>query len=412
MRLMNAVRSLLRWRWPFLFWPVKRYRDCVDTTQPDGDLARHLQASLHSLRLQRYAWAACRIDDEAQQRRDGLIVVDLGCERGWLKRFTPSHAHITWIGLDGDTSHPSLAASRYDDVIQCNFNEALPLQDACADMVVSLHVFEHLANPSFTVDEVARILKPDGVFLAGTPTGPAPIAAIRTAMLRARDRAGKNRHWGHLQKLSPAAWHRLCRESGLDVEFLTGSHLIRRTGARLENHRWWIRLNQLWGGLLPSLGQEAYLSGIKPPPGRTPKRRLLERLWLQLDWATPVIAMFAVCFILFSLLHRSDPFPFADEIAAHQDGNDVFYWCPLSQPSWAGDSLLVIEQPEAAFDAYAAYEQQGKDLHLIVRQEHLAMYANLPVPGGVRLAGEWREGDERFFVLSTESSEPPLRVNG
>lgn len=55
---------------------------------------------------------------------------------------------------------------------QADFNEQLPLGNNIADAVVSLHVFEHLARPGWTITEVARLLQPQGVFLGCTPTMP------------------------------------------------------------------------------------------------------------------------------------------------------------------------------------------------------------------------------------------------
>jgi hypothetical protein len=45
----------------------------------------------------------------------------------------------------------------------------------------------------------------------------------------------------------------------MGLELLTGTYLLRWAGNPLENTRWWLRLNQLWGGLFPSLGGEVYV---------------------------------------------------------------------------------------------------------------------------------------------------------
>lgn len=297
-------------RLAFLRWPLMDYRTAVDLTEPNEGLTEHIGNARYSLRLQRYWWAARAIQDgarEAAGRGHEYVVVDLGCERGWMKRFTVPNpdepTNIRWIGLDGNLDHPSLAASRYDEVHACDFHKRLPLPDNTADAVVCLHVFEHLKDVEGPAREVARILKPGGVFLAGTPVGPTPIAAVRTKQLVSRDRKGRNRHWGHVRKFYPGAWRSLCQRAGLGVEMLTGSHLIRQTRSRLENHAWWIRLNQAWGVLFPSLGQEIYLAARKPVPGGTVRGpSLLTRLWDRADWVVPLLTLALVIEVVVEII--------------------------------------------------------------------------------------------------------------
>lgn len=283
----------------FLRWPLMDYRSSVDLTEPNEGLTGHIGNAKYSLRLQRYWWAARAIQDGARQAAKAgreFVVVDLGCERGWMKRFTEGEegapTNIRWIGLDGNLDHPSLEASNYDETHACDFLKTLPVDDNTADAVVCLHVFEHLKDVEGPAAEVARILKPGGVFLAGTPVGPTPLAIVRTKQLIERDRQGRNRHWGHIRKFCPAGWCALCQHAGLHIEMMTGSHAIRQTKSPLENFGWWIRLNQLWGTLFPSLGQEIYLAARKPAAGREPdKPGPLARFWGYADWALPVAAV-------------------------------------------------------------------------------------------------------------------------
>lgn len=298
----------------FLRWPLMDYRTSVDLTEPNEGLTEHIGNARYSLRLQRYWWAARAIQDgarqAAQQGRE-YVVVDLGCERGWMKRFTEgatsdkpgAPTNIRWIGLDGNLDHPSLEASKYDQTQACDFLKTLPVEDNTADAVVCLHVFEHLKDVEGPAREVARILKPGGVFLAGTPVGPTPIARVRTRQLIERDRQGRNRHWGHVRKFCPASWRELCAHAGLEIEMMTGSHAIRQTKSPLENFGWWIRLNQLWGVIFPSLGQELYLAARKPlagEPARRPGR--LATIWAKSDWALPIVAILAIIVLMFLIL--------------------------------------------------------------------------------------------------------------
>jgi SAM-dependent methyltransferase len=214
----------------------------------------------------RYWWAACALLAHRTQAGDACTVVDLGCERGIMKRFVPFQDGISWIGLDRAVDHPWLPAAGYQELHACDFDDPLPLPDACADVVISLHVFEHLQRPEFTIRQVQRILRPGGVFLAGTPVHPKVLAKFQEQRFRREMAAGHRRPTGHRHAFWPQRWVDLARDAGLHVEFLNGSHFLRSTGFVLENCHWWIRLNQLWGALFPSLGSEIYLQARKFSP--------------------------------------------------------------------------------------------------------------------------------------------------
>lgn len=399
-------------RWiPFCCWKLRPHHSYVDLTPPDGGLSRHVQKADYSLRLQRYWWAANKLADEARLLDREMVVVDMGCERGWLKRFTDPKVSIRWIGLDGDISKPSLAATKYDELIQCDFNQPLPLPNDCADVVVSLHVFEHLPNPDSAASEVARVLRTGGVFLAGSPTMPAPLAPVRTVMLQARDKAGRNRHWGHVRSFSPATWFNVCIRAGLRLEFIVGSHFCRSTGSRLEGQRWWIRLNQLWSNVFPSLGTEAYVAARKPKSNVAPigaVRRMTQRLWSQFDWAAPATAVAAIAIALLPL--SSTASSFHDEVATHQDGNDVFYWCPVSKPEdeRSRDGLKAIAQPDLVHSTFMRYAAVGRDLHIIASADLVHDYLNTDFGSRLRLADRWERDGKRYMVLSMEDHESPL----
>jgi SAM-dependent methyltransferase len=221
-------------------------------------LDKHLGKAAYSVRLLRYWWAGQALGEEASRLGRPLTVVDLGCERGWLKLFTPADAVERWIGLDWNPL-PDARDAGYDEIQHANFDEPLPLSSGAADAVVSLHVFEHLPRPGATMAEVARVLREGAIFLGGAPTMPDPLARMRERYFRRQLEAGKILPGRHIAVLSPRRWKNLAHENGLEWEFATGSHAVRMTGSALESQRWWVRLNQIWGGLFPSLGSECYI---------------------------------------------------------------------------------------------------------------------------------------------------------
>jgi len=216
------------------------------------------------VRLLRYWWAAQAIREEAARVGRRLVIVDYGSGRGWLKRFVGEGVPAHWIAIDWQPQSAVLKKAGYDEIHEANFDAQLPLVAGQADVVAALHVFEHLPRPSYSLHHVGESLAPGGCLLAGSPTSPAFFARWRQAYFRRKLARGTLARGGHINSLSPARWRTLLEDSGLDLEWATGSHLMRHTGNPLENSAAWIRLNQFWGAIFPSLGSEICLCARKP----------------------------------------------------------------------------------------------------------------------------------------------------
>ena len=101
----------------------------------------------------------------------GLEVLDVGCGGGLLAEFAALGARVTGV----DPSVDSLAAARtharqsgFAIHYQPGVGEQLPLPDASFDAVYCCDVLEHVDDLGRTVREIARVLRPGGVFLYDT----------------------------------------------------------------------------------------------------------------------------------------------------------------------------------------------------------------------------------------------------
>lgn len=277
----------------------------------------------------RYWWAGQAICEESRRQGRPLRVLDVGCERGWLKFFTPAEAVERWVGVDWDVRTECLENARYDEVIRANFDEPLPIESGTMDVVVNNHVMEHLPRPGSTMAEMSRVLRSGGIFLGGSPTMPDWLARLRERWLRRKLRLGQVAPGGHINCLSPKRWRILMQDTGLDPEFATGSHAVRFTGSWLENQRWWIRLNQLWGGLFPSLGSECYVRGRRGASwaSQTKLAKSVDAHWRPLWASLGVAASLAMAFALWNtwqtLIHQ-DSRQLMSWIETHQEGMDFF----------------------------------------------------------------------------------------
>jgi SAM-dependent methyltransferase len=102
-------------------------------------------------------------------------VCDLGCGNGYLAAEL-GKAGYRVTGVDASASGIEVAQRHYRsdqvDFIRADFTAAEPatsLVPASYDAVVSSDVIEHLYRPGALIEVAARILKPEGFIVVGTP---------------------------------------------------------------------------------------------------------------------------------------------------------------------------------------------------------------------------------------------------
>ena len=99
-------------------------------------------------------------------------MLDVGCGGGYL---TEELTSLFYYVKGVDASHSSLAAA-HDHAKQQDLKvayqaaraESLPFADESFDLVTCCDVLEHVDNLDRTVAEVARVLKPGGIFIYDT----------------------------------------------------------------------------------------------------------------------------------------------------------------------------------------------------------------------------------------------------
>lgn len=98
--------------------------------------------------------------------RPGSSVLDIGAGAGEINVYDFKGRCGEMVGVDVDRrveTNPLL------DRGVCADAGKLPFEDARFDVAFSVYVLEHVADPGGFVSEVARVLKPGGVFVSLTP---------------------------------------------------------------------------------------------------------------------------------------------------------------------------------------------------------------------------------------------------
>ena len=98
--------------------------------------------------------------------RPGAVLVDMGCGAGLL---APHVAGLGYrvAGVDLTRSALVQAAAHGEAAVQGDVT-ALPLADACADVVCAGEILEHVTDLRAAVAEACRVLRPGGVLVVDT----------------------------------------------------------------------------------------------------------------------------------------------------------------------------------------------------------------------------------------------------
>jgi SAM-dependent methyltransferase len=113
----------------------------------------------------RLAWT---IENFLPQHR-GAKVLEVGCGDGAMLRLLTERGADA-VGVDASASGVERCLARGVRA-QCLdvSSDGLPYANDSFDVVISLETFEHLMNPHYAIQEVRRVLRPQGRFICSVP---------------------------------------------------------------------------------------------------------------------------------------------------------------------------------------------------------------------------------------------------
>jgi ubiquinone/menaquinone biosynthesis C-methylase UbiE len=148
------------------FW--RHYNERVPTVEEEMDMYTAYHRHRHEMRYELLAEAV-----RSHLPRGGTVL-DVGCGSALVAELTRDlNGH--YVGLDFGGHHIEFAAKKLRETpgpLRCSFvradGEHLPIADGSVDLLVMSEVIEHLLRPELAVWEVARVLRPGGVFVMTT----------------------------------------------------------------------------------------------------------------------------------------------------------------------------------------------------------------------------------------------------
>ena len=158
-------------------WPKER---APLTDEQSAIMADWIHEFLTSVKSSRFGWVS-RFDHTFPTRSasSALRTLEIGAGTGTHVPFESTGEYVA-LEASGD-----LAAQipRRDglSVVVADCEKRLPWDDDSFDRVLAIHVLEHLYNLPAALEEVARVLRPDGVFCVVIPCeGGEPLLAWAT----------------------------------------------------------------------------------------------------------------------------------------------------------------------------------------------------------------------------------------
>jgi SAM-dependent methyltransferase len=145
------------------------------------------------------------------------LCIDTGCGAGNMARAIKRERHdLRVCGVDV-SRHAIEEALRDPAGVEFRVagGDRMPFEAATAEAIVMFDVLEHVDHPADMLSEVARVLKPGGLFHIALPLEGQPWTIYN--FLRKRGWDAKRRHSGHVQAFDDSAFRTMAAEAGLPV---------------------------------------------------------------------------------------------------------------------------------------------------------------------------------------------------
>lgn len=252
----------------FLFEPFSHFPDGSALGKAAG-LSKGQLKSKYSTRLMRYLIPFAWLRILAARRGRPLRIAEVGVGSGQMKKFVDfawdsvssggaGALYDRWDAFDIAPQTEKLLKAGYQGCNSFDADQEFSESFADYDVVLLLHVLEHLKDPEASMRRLAGSMESGSWVVGGVPSVPDSLVAVRERQLRKKYLPG-----GHWCKFSSERISRMLGGAALGADTITGAFFLRWSGFFGENHLSWIRLNFALAAQFPSLPGEVYFVGSK-----------------------------------------------------------------------------------------------------------------------------------------------------
>ena len=251
-----------------LSWDITCLRD--NPAMRSGELALSPKAlrRKYPMRVMRYWFIYHFLRIEHALRSQDLQICEVGIDQGQMLQFVRSINTLptlspvgiaAWTGVDCHIKQAALAPFGYSHLIETDIEKSDAWLSPDYDVIVLLHVLEHLYDPEAAVARIAARARPGAVLAGGFPSLPRWLAVGRERKIRPNPNAN-----GHVSVFSPARVRAMAAQNGLRLDFLNGAFFLRASSLLLEDFAWWLKFNVAFGACCPDWPGETYWVMRKP----------------------------------------------------------------------------------------------------------------------------------------------------
>jgi ubiquinone/menaquinone biosynthesis C-methylase UbiE len=200
--------------------------------------------------------------------RTPVEVLDIGPGKGRTVSFSRvllGRDDVRYYGVDISSVRLARSARHPYNGLFLGDGRQLPFRTGRFDIVVAMHVLEHVAQTDKFLDEIKRVLKPGGHLILGIPLMPNEVLMIQSFMSPLIDWYDHvmHNHRDHEAWFSRQSIEKFLKHHGFKIHDLTGFRLFSLPANLLEDYRWWYRFQGWLGRILPSLSGEVNILAQK-----------------------------------------------------------------------------------------------------------------------------------------------------
>ena len=244
-----------------LSWNLDELEHNVYLRTPAFGMPQRARKVKYPIRALRYWFMHHLMREEHRLQRRPLDVCEVGVGNGQMRLFAKGAASASaavvqsWDAVDVKIEKSLQRACGYTSCIEKNVEDGDFALSRDYDVIIALHVLEHLYDPQAAFLKLAARLRRGGIIIGGSPVVPDWLVRRRERQIRKTAAP-----FGHVSAFSPMRMRAMAAAGEVLPELITGAFCIRSTGSFLEDSAAWIRFNLGFGALFPSWPGEIYWS--------------------------------------------------------------------------------------------------------------------------------------------------------